>query len=614
MTTNRRADVRNVAIIAHVDHGKTTLVDALLRQTGEFKVKQDESQDTVLDSNPLERERGITILAKCTSVPYKGLTINIVDTPGHADFGSEVERILGMVDGCLLLVDAVDGPMPQTKFVLKKSLELGLHPIVVINKMDRESARPHEVLDMVFSLFMDLGATDPQLDFPVVYCSGRGGWATYDINNPSADLVPLFDTIVKHVPGPEADPAKSLQMLVTILDYSSFLGQIAIGRIVNGKINKGQQVAMVKLDGKAVPFRAAQIQGFFGLARREIESASAGDIVAVAGMESVEVGETIAAADNPVGLPPIHIDEPTISMEFLVNDSPFAGQDAEFVTSRHIREKLLEKQKISVGLKVEELAAGRSGNSQSAYKVSGRGELQLSILIETMRREGFELAVSRPEVIIKTVNGEKQEPYEYLIVDIEKEYQGDLLQNLGARKAEIKHMMPEGEKRLRIECVISARGLIGFKSEFLTQTRGTGMMHHSFHGYAPLGEHIAIRQNGVMIAKEKGDTTGYALENLQERATLFVGPAVPVYEGMIVGESSREYDLVVNPCKKKQLSNMRASGSDDAIVLTPHRVHTLEQAIEYISDDELVEVTPKNIRLRKKILPESMRKKGGGKA
>ena len=607
----RRKDVRNIAIIAHVDHGKTTLVDALLLQTGEFKVKQDESQDTVLDSNPLERERGITILAKCTSVPYKGLTINIVDTPGHADFGSEVERILGMVDGCLLLVDAVDGPMPQTKFVLNKSLELGLHPIVVINKMDREFAKPHEVLDQVFSLFMDLGATDPQLDFPVVYCSGRAGWATLDAARPTADLVPLFDTIVKHVPGPEADPSKSLQMLITILDYSSFMGQIAIGRIVNGKISKGQQAALVKLKGKVVPFRVTQIQGFFGLARRDVENASAGDIVAVNGMESVEVGETISSVENPEALPPIHIDEPTISMEFLVNDGPFAGQDGEYVTSRHIREKLLEKQKTNVGLKVEELGAGRSGNSQSAYKVSGRGELQLSILIETMRREGFELSVSRPEVIIKTVNGAKQEPFEYLVVDIEKEYQGELLQNLGRRHAQIKDIQQEGEKRLRIEAVISARALIGFKSEFLTQTRGTGMMHHSFHGYFPLGEEITIRKNGVLIAKEKGDTTGYALENLQERATLFVGPGVPVYEGMIIGESAREHDLVVNPCKKKQLSNMRASGSDDAIVLTPPKIHTLEQAIEYISDDELVEVTPKNIRLRKKFLLESGRKRHG---
>ncbi len=607
----RRQNVRNIAIIAHVDHGKTTLVDALLRQTGEFKVKQDESQDTVLDSNPLERERGITILAKCTSVPYKDLTINIVDTPGHADFGSEVERILGMVDGCLLLVDAVDGPMPQTKFVLKKSLELGLHPIVVINKMDRENARPHEVLDEVFSLFIDLGATDPQLDFPVVYCSGRGGWASLDADKPSTDLVPLFDTVVKSVPGPMADPTKSLQMLVTILDYSSFLGQIAIGRIVNGTIKKAQQVALARLDGKMVPFRVSQIQGFFGLARREIENASAGDIVAVAGMESVSVGETIADAANPVALPPIMIDEPTISMEFLVNDSPFAGQDGEYVTSRHIRDKLLEKEKISVGMKVEELGAGRSGNAQSAFKVSGRGELQLSILIETMRREGFELAVSRPEVIIKVVDGVKHEPFEYLIVDIDKEHQGNLLQNLGRRHADIKDMQPEGEKRLRIEAVIAARALIGFKSEFLTQTRGTGMMHHSFNGYAPMGEEISIRNNGVMIAMERGDTTGYALENLQERAVLFVGPGVPVYEGMIVGENSREHDMTVNPCKKKQLSNMRASGSDDAIVLTPHKNHTLEQAIEYISDDELVEVTPKNIRLRKKTLQENLRKKHG---
>jgi GTP-binding protein len=592
----RRQDVRVVAIIAHVDHGKTTLVDALLQQTGEFKVKADQAQEAVLDSNPLERERGITILAKCTSVPYKGVTINIVDTPGHADFGSEVERILKMVDGVLLLIDACDGPMPQTRFVLKKSLELGLCPIVVVNKIDMANATPHVALDRTFDLFVSLGATDPQLDFPIVYASGRQGWATLDAATPTQDMSVLFEEIIKHVPAPIAYAEKPLQMLVTMLDYNDFVGRIGIGRIYSGQIKKGQNAVLVRADGSTFPFRVTHLQGFFGLSRRDVEIARAGDLVAVAGCEEVTVGQTFATPEHPDALPPLLIDEPTISMDILVNDSPFAGQDGEFLTTRQLRERLDRERETNVGMRIEEI--GNSG----VFKVAGRGELHLSILVETMRREGFELAVSRPEVIYKEKDGKILEPAEYLIIDVHKDHQGALLESLGRRGAELKNMVVEGQDRLRFEYVITARALIGFKNELLTRTRGTGIMHHSFHDYIPKIELSMQRQNGVMIAKEQGDTTGYALENLQERGTLFVGPGVPVYAGMIIGEHSRETDTVMNPCKKKQLSNMRASGSDDAIMLTPHRVLSLEQAIEFIAPDELVEVTPKNIRLRKKAL------------
>ena len=604
MTEPRRSDIRNIAIIAHVDHGKTTLVDALLQQTGEFKVKHDQAQEAVMDSNPLERERGITILAKCTSVPYQGTTINIVDTPGHADFGSEVERILKMVDGVLLLVDAKDGPMPQTRFVLKKSLELGLCPIVVINKVDVPQANPAEALNRTFDLFVNLGATDPQLDFPIVYSSGRQGWATMDLKVPNKDMKPLFEMIVKHVPPPLAHGDKPLQMLITMLDYNDFVGRIGIGRISSGKLSKGQAGVLVRPEGN-VSFRVTQLQGFFGLGRRDIESAQAGDIVAVAGCADVTVGQTFASPDNPTALPPLQIDEPTLSMDFLVNDSPFAGQDGVFLTTRQLRERLEREQETNVGLRIEE-----EGNS-GVFKVSGRGELHLSILIETMRREGFELAVSRPEVIYKKENGQILEPAEYLIVDVNTEHQGAVLESLGRRGAQMKNMVTEGVDRLRLEYVITARALIGFKSELLTRTRGTGIMHHSFHGYIPKQGDLTMRMNGVMIAKEAGDTTAYALENLQERGVMILGAGVPVYEGMIIGEHSRETDVVVNPCKKKQLSNMRASGSDDAIVLTPHRQLSLEQAIEFIAQDELVEVTPKNIRLRKKLRTSQERRKAG---
>ncbi len=606
MTELRRQDVRNIAIIAHVDHGKTTLVDSMLKQTGEFKVKADEAQEAVMDSNALERERGITILAKNTSVPYKDNTINIVDTPGHADFGSEVERTLKMVDGVLLLVDAYDGPMPQTRFVLKKALELGLNPIVVVNKVDRPGAKPHEALDKTFGLFVDLGATDPQLEFPIVYASGRDGWATLDLEHKSTDLKPLFETIIKHVPGPTADQGKPLQMLVTILGHDNFVGRIAIGRIFAGRVQKNMPVTLVRRNGEQVKFRITKILRYFGLVQREMESAQAGDIVAVAGVEDANVGDTIAAAENPVALEPMSIDEPTLVMEFMVNDSPFAGQDGEFLTTRHLRDRLIHEQEINVGLRIEEIP------NSSSFRVSGRGELHLSILIETMRREGYELAVSKPEVIDKIIDGQKMEPAEFLVLDVEDTYQGAALECLGSRGAEMKNMLLEG-KRLRLEYVISARALIGFKSEFLTLTRGTGLMHHSFHGYIPRTKGERLRQKGVLIAQEPGDTTGYALESTQERGVLFVGPNTPVYGGMIVGESSRDTTLTVNPCKKKQLSNMRATGSDDAVMLTPHRQLTLEQAIEFIETDELVEVTPKNIRIRKKILDHTARKRSESK-
>ncbi|MBI5200832.1 MAG: translational GTPase TypA [Elusimicrobia bacterium] len=600
----RRDDVRNIAIIAHVDHGKTTLVDGLLRHTGTFQVKQDEAQEQVLDSNDLERERGITILAKCTSVPYKDATINIVDTPGHADFGSEVERILRMVDGCLLLVDAQDGPMPQTRFVLRKSLALGLAPIVVINKMDRPNAKPSAALDAVFSLFIDLGATDPQLDFPIVYAAGKQGWASLDMNTPGKDLSPLFETIMSHVPAPIADADKPFQMQVTMLDRSNYLGKIAIGRVYNGKISRHAQVALIKGENeKGKNYKVTQILRHFGLERREVVDVQAGDIVAIAGVEDADVGDTLADPERPAYLPPLVIDEPTMSMEISVNNSPFAGKEGKFVTSRHIRERLLKEKAINVGLKIEELPG--EGN----FRVAGRGELHLAILIETMRREGYELAVARPEVIDKIVDGAKHEPTEHLVVDIDAAYQGAVLESLGRRGSRMIKMETEGSGRMRLEYIIPARSLMGFKSELMTNTKGTGLMHHSFHGYEPRAGDPPRRPNGVLIAMEQGLSTGYALNALQERAVFFIDPGVHVYEGMIVGQNSRTNDLVVNPCKAKQLTNMRSKATDDAIQLAPARIFSLEQALEYIERDELVEVTPKSIRLRKRVLEKSARKR-----
>jgi GTP-binding protein len=602
MTSPRRQDVRNIAIIAHVDHGKTTLVDALLKSTGAFNVKADAAQEQVLDSNDLERERGITILAKNTSVRYGSTTINIVDTPGHADFGSEVERILKMVDGALLVVDAVEGPMPQTRFVLRKALALGLHPIVVINKMDRPHINPQVALNKVFDLFIDLGATDPQMDFATVYAAGKAGWASYDVSKVGTDMTPLFDTILKSVPGPSVDPTKPLQMLVTMLDYSNYLGKIGIGRIQNGTIKKGETSALIKAeDGKVIPGKITMLQMYYGLQRRDVNEAQAGDIVALSGLETINVGDTVSSVENPQALPPLEIDEPTLSMEFMVNNSPLSGREGKFVTSRHIRERLLKEQQINVGLKIEQMPG------EGHFKVSGRGELHLSILIETMRREGFEVAVSRPEVIFREIGGVLSEPMENLVIDAPQTYQGAIIEAIGRRFGQLTNMAPEGTARVRLEYVISSRGLMGFKGELMTLTKGTGMMHHSFNGYGPKGNEPAERANGVLICKEAGTTTGFALSNLQERSDFFVAPGVEVYEGMIVGTNSRAADMVINPCKAKALTNMRSKASDEAIQLEPPKILSLEQALEFIDSDELVEVTPQSIRLRKKVLNASMR-------
>ncbi|MFA6003170.1 MAG: translational GTPase TypA [Elusimicrobiota bacterium] len=594
--------MRNIAIIAHVDHGKTTLVDALLKQTGAFNVKADQAQEQVLDSNDLERERGITILAKNTSVEFDGVTINIVDTPGHADFGSEVERILKMVDGALLLVDAAEGPMPQTRFVLRKALALGLQPIVVLNKMDKPQARHQESLNRVFGLFIDLGATEPQMDFPVVYAAGRDGWASLT-SEPGKDMAPLLETILKSVPGPMVDPSRPLQMLVTMLDYSSYIGRIGIGRVVNGEISKGAQVSLVKPSGQVIPGKVVRLEKFVGLERREVESARAGDVVAVAGLPDIHVGDTVASAEPPEALPPLQIDEPTLSMEIMPNNSPLAGRDGKFVTSRHIRERLLREQEVNVGLRLEML------EGEGHFKISGRGELHLSILIETMRREGYEMGVARPQVIFKDSPQGQLEPMEFLVVDIPTEYQGAVIESMGKRSAKMSNMAPEGSTRARLEYDIPSRALMGFKSELLTMTRGTGLMHHAFHGYGPKIPDPPRRPQGVFVAKEAGRTTGYALANLQERAAFFLGPGVEVYEGMIVGLNSRENDLVVNPCKAKAMSNMRSKASDEAIDLAPPTVLTLEQALEFIDDTELVEVTPNHIRLRKRMLNTSLRRR-----
>ncbi|MEA5000460.1 MAG: translational GTPase TypA [Endomicrobiaceae bacterium] len=598
----KRNDVRNVAIIAHVDHGKTTIIDSMLKLGGQFTVKQNEVQDMVLDSNPLERERGITILAKCTSILYKGCTINIVDTPGHADFGSEVERVLKMVDGAILMVDAVDGPMPQTRFVLRKALSLGLKPIVVINKMDRAHADPNTVIDNVFELFMKLGASDEQLDFPIMYASGREGWASTKIDKRGGDISPLLDGIIKYVPAPAADSAKPLQMQITMIDYNNFLGHVGIGRILNGTIKKGQPVLLVN-QHETRNSKAVKIEKFLGLSKVEVEEATAGDIISIAGLEGLKVGDTICQTDNPLPLPPLAIDEPTISMDFFVNDSPFAGKEGKFLTSRHLKARLEKEAQTNVGLKVEQL------EGEGKFKVSGRGELHLTILIETMRREGFELAVSSPEVIFKEENGQILEPMEYLILDISSECQGEIFELIGKRSARLENMVSEGEDNLRLEYVVPSRALIGFKNEFLTSTRGKGIMHHSFYGYFPKVDISALRQNGVFIAMAFGKTTAYALHNLQISGQMFVGAGTEVYEGMIVGQNSREKDLVVNPCKPKKLSNMRSKSSDEALTLTPYKTMSLEQAVEYIAPDELVEITPVSIRLRKKILNYLERKR-----
>jgi GTP-binding protein len=593
--------IRNIAIIAHVDHGKTTLVDAMLRHAGVFR-ENEVITERVMDSNDLERERGITILAKNLSVHHGCYKINIVDTPGHADFGGEVERILKMVDSVLLLVDAIDGPMPQTRFVLKKSLDLGLKPIVVINKIDRPGARPAEVVDMVFDLFCELNATDEQLDFAIVYTSAKLGYAKLDLGASSSSMEPLFAVIESNVHPPKGDPKAPFQMLVAHIDYNEYIGRIATGKIFNGKVTSGETVALLKRDGSMVKGRITKLLGYEGLKQVEIAEATTGDIATVAGFDNVGIGETMAAADNPAALPYVSIDEPTIAMNFMVNSSPFAGREGKMVTSRNIRERLDKELRTNVSLRVEDTT------SPDTFKVSGRGELHLSILIENMRREGFEVAVSKPEVIYREIDGIRMEPMEYLVVDVPGEYQGVVIERMGPRKGEMAAMSQMGES-IRLEFIVPARGLIGLRGEMLTETRGTAVITHTFHEYAPYRGDIPGRKNGVLIAMENGETTAYALDALQPRGVLIIGPGTEVYGGMIIGQHAKENDLEVNPCKGKKLTNIRAAGSDDAIKLTPPRILTLEQALEFIDDDELVEVTPGSIRLRKKELDPNKRKR-----
>jgi GTP-binding protein len=597
--------LRNIAIIAHVDHGKTTLVDELLKQSGTLESRA-AVPDRVMDSNDLERERGITILAKNTAIQWNGYRINIVDTPGHADFGGEVERVLSMVDSVCLLVDAVDGPMPQTRFVTQKALARGLRPIVVINKIDRPGARPHWVLDQTFDLFDRLGATDEQLDFPVVYASALHGYASLEDSAREGDMTPLFEAIVKHAPHPAVDPSGPLQLQVSSLDYSSYVGIIGIGRINRGRVKNNTAVTVIDEEGKTRNGRVLQIYQLMGLERIEIDEAEAGDIIAFTGLDPLNISDTICSPAKVEALPPLTVDEPTVSMTFQVNTSPFAGQDGKFVTSRQIRERLQRELIHNVALRVEDT------EDRDKFRVSGRGELHLGILIENMRREGFELGVSRPEVILKTVDGVTQEPFEQLTVDVEANHQGAIMEKLGLRGGELKNMQPDGKGRVRLDYAIPSRGLIGFRTEFLTATQGNGLLYHVFDHYGPMKKgNFGQRLNGVLISMAAGKALAYALWNLQERGRLFIGPGVEVYEGMIIGIHSRDNDLVVNPLKGKQLTNVRASGTDDAIMLVPPITLTLEQALEFIDDDELVEVTPHFIRLRKKFLKEHERKRAG---
>ncbi len=594
--------IRNIAIIAHVDHGKTTLVDGMLKQAGVFRSNQ-KVDERVMDSNDLEKERGITILAKNAAISYKGIKINIVDTPGHADFGGEVQRIMKMVNCVLLLVDAFEGPMPQTKYVLKKSLELGLKPIVVVNKIDRPNCRPNEVLDMVFDLFVELNASNEQLDFPVVYASAKNGVAQYEVEDEGVDLEPLFKTIVENVEEPEGELNLPLQFLVSAIEYDNYLGRMGTGRIHNGQVSENDDIVLLKRDGSQVNGKVTKIFAYEGMKRIEVKKAYAGDIVTIAGIEGIDIGETIADKEFPQPLPIIDIDEPTLAMTFMQNDSPFMGKEGKFVTSRHIWERLQRELQTNVSIRVE-----RSENGDE-FIVKGRGELQLSILIENMRREGYELQVSKPKVIFRELNGKKTEPIELALIDVADEYAGVVIEKLGARKGEMTDMNQGTDGYTRIEFKIPSRGLIGFRSEFLTDTRGTGILNHSFYEYEYYKGDIPGRNRGVLIANEPGASNGYALDGLQDRGEMFIETGVAVYEGMIVGEHNRENDLTVNVCKAKKLSNVRASGSDDAIKLAPPRIFSLEQALEYIDDDELLEITPDSIRMRKKILNEIDRKK-----
>ena len=596
MYTNNK--LRNVAIIAHVDHGKTTLVDAMLKQSHIFRANE-QVAERVMDSNAIERERGITILSKNTAVMYKDIKINIVDTPGHADFGGEVERVLNMVDGVLLLVDASEGPMPQTKYVLRKALEQGLKPIVVINKIDRPDQRIDDVYDEVLELFMELGADDDQLDFPVVYAIARDGIAKLDLDDESDSLEPLMDLLIKEIPAPQGDVEGPLQMMVTTLDSDEYVGRVAIGRIMRGKIKEGQNVVVISGDGETKE-RIGKVYVYQGLKRMEVSEAELGEIVAITGLPSASIGHTVADAENPEALPSINIDEPTLSMTFGVNTSPFAGREGQFVTSRHLRDRLYKETETNVSLCVEET------DSPDTFKVSGRGELHLSILIETMRREGYELQIGKPEVIYKEINGQLCEPIENLTIEVPQEFMGTVMESLGTRKAELSNMT-ELKGYLRLEFTIPARGLIGFRSEFLTNTKGNGIMNNVFRGYAPYKGDIPGRSRGSLVAFEQGETTPYGIYTLQDRGVMFISPNQMVYEGMIIGENTRELDMDVNPCKKKNVSNMRSSSSDEAIRLTPPRLLSLEQALEFINKDEMVEVTPESIRLRKTILDKSQR-------
>ena len=597
-----RDNLRNIAIIAHVDHGKTTLVDQLLLQSGTFR-ENEAVAERVMDSNDLERERGITILSKNTSVMYKGTKINIVDTPGHADFGGEVERILMTVDGVLLLVDAFEGCMPQTRFVLKKALGLGKKPLVVINKIDRPGARPAEIVDEVLDLFIELGADDEQLEFPVVYASGRDGYATLDPDVPGTDMKPLFDKILEEIPAPQGDMDGGLQLLFSNIDYDDYVGRIGIGRVERGSVKVGQQVALCQKDGNVRNVKIAKLYQFEGLKRVEAESASLGDIVAVSGIADLNIGETACSTDCIEPLPFIKIDEPTVSMMFLVNNSPFAGKEGKFVTSRNIRERLFKEVETNVAMRVEET------DSADTFRVSGRGELHLSILIEQMRRQGYEFQVSRPTVIYKKIDGALYEPIEYLIIEVPDAYVGAVMEKIGSRKAELINMGAREGGTTHIEFKIPARGLMGYRSEFLTDTNGNGIMNHVFDGYEPYKGEIVSRRQGSLVAHETGESTGYGLFAAQDRGRLFIGPGVPVYEGMVVGASPKSEDITVNVCKKKHITNTRASGSDEALKLTPPTTLSLDQSLEFIAEDELVEVTPKNIRIRKTILSKEQRMK-----
>ena len=595
--------LRNIAIIAPVDHGKTTLVDTLLSQSGTV-ARRDEGTERLMDSNDQEKERGITILAKNTAVEWKDYRINIVDTPGHADFGGEVERVLSMVDSVLLLVDAVDGPMPQTRFVTSKAFEQGLRPIVVINKVDRPGARPDWVMDQVFELFDSLGATDEQLDFPVIYASALNGIAGLDVEDMAEDMEPLFQMVVDTVPAPEVDPEGSFQMQVSALAYDSYVGVIGVGRITRGTLSPNQQVIIKNAAGEERKGKVLNVKGYLGLEQIETKLATAGDIVCINGIEGLSISDTLCDPDNVEALPPLSVDEPTVSMTFIVNDSPFAGLEGKYVTTRNIKDRLDQELIHNVALRVSE------GETPDKFVVSGRGELHLSVLIETMRREGFEFGVSRPEVVIKEVDGEKQEPYEVVVIDVEDQHQGSIMEEMGLRKGNLTNMEPDGKGRTRLEFMMPSRGLIGFRGTFLTMTSGSGIMTSIFDHYGPLKEgDVAKRQNGVLVSMVKGKTAAYALFNIQSRGRLFLGHAADIYEGQVIGIHSRSNDLCVNAIKGKQLTNVRASGTDEALTLVPPITHTLEQALEFIEDDELVEVTPLSIRIRKKLLTENLRKR-----